>query len=106
MLALLEIVVPLAVPAPIVARKRIDVAAAAASEPPAAEVAPVPRRNTTRLLPESYSAWSSPDASVFVPAFDPVRTDREPGTNVVFAGIASRSTTASAASLPVFETET
>ena len=53
--------------------------------PPVVEFAPTPTRNTTLLLVKSYSAWSSPDASVFVV----VDIFRLPDKNVVPTGILS-----------------
>src|SRR5262245_19890340 len=87
-----EITVPLGVGDATVTRKRTLVAAATARRPPAAPVAPVPRRITTLRLAGTYSAWSSPAASVLAPAFAPVTTTIEPGTNTAFAGSVSRTT--------------
>lgn len=69
--------------------------------PPAAPLAPVPRRKTTLFAPESYSAWSSRAASVFVPALAPLAISSDPGTKVTPAGRGSVSTTWAASSWPV-----
>ena len=61
---------------PTVTRKRTSTLSPGARRPPADEVAPVPRRATTRFGPEANSATSSPLPSVrVVPA-----TLIEPGT--------------------------
>ena len=64
--------------------------------PPDAELAADPNRKITHgaatgvqaAAETEYSAWSSPDASVFVPVLAPLATTNDPGTNVVFAGMA------------------
>ena len=63
-------------------RKRRVVAAAGAMTPPLDALAPAPRRKTIWFVPESNSAWSSPDASVFEPAFAPLAIWRLPGKYV------------------------
>jgi hypothetical protein len=76
-----------------------------AIEPPMVPFAPVPRRTRTVREPERYSPWSSPVASVFVPAFAPEMMRMEPGTKVSPDGSASFKTTFVAPSLPVFVAE-
>ena len=63
-----------------VTRNATLVVAAGASVPPAADVAPVPSRTLTVREADRYSPWSSPLASVFVPALAPAVTRIDPGT--------------------------
>jgi len=86
-----------------VTRKRARVSSLGRTSPPALAVAPVPSRNVTVRVPPAYSAWSSPAASVFVPAFEPVIT-RLPGTYVTLPGRGSVRITFFAPSLPLFLT--
>jgi hypothetical protein len=73
--------------------------------PPVVPFAPVPRRTRTVRDAARYSPWSSPVASVLVPAFAPEVTRIEPDTNVRPEGSASLSTTLVALSLPVLVAE-
>jgi hypothetical protein len=61
--------------------------------PPAVALAPAPRRTLIVRVAETYSPWSSPAASVFVPTLSPAVTRSEPGTKVRPAGRTSVSTT-------------
>jgi hypothetical protein len=61
--------------------------------PPVVPFAPVPSRTLTVRDADTYSPWSSPVASVFVPVFAPAVTRMEPGTNVSPVGRTSVSTT-------------
>jgi hypothetical protein len=88
-----------------VTRKATEVPAPMASDPPVVPLAPVPRRTRTVRVAAMYSPWSSPVASVFVPALGPVRTRIEPGTKVRPAGNTSLSTVFVAPSLPEFVAE-
>ena len=75
-----------------VTRKATVVDTPGARVPPAAAFAPVPSRTRTVREPEMYSPWSSPAASLLVPALAPAVTRIEPGTNVMPAGSTSLST--------------
>ena len=86
-------------------RKRIAVDDDGAMEPPLVPLAPVPRRNSTRLRPvASKFAWSSSAASVLSPALEPLTICSEPGTYVVPFGIVSVNTVFTAPSCPEFRT--
>lgn len=73
----------------------------AASVPPLAASAPDARRATTRRVAASYSAWSSPAASVLVPVPAPVVKRMEPGRNATSAGSVSVARRPVAPSWPV-----
>jgi hypothetical protein len=88
-----------------VTRNAMDVDAPTASAPPSVPVAPVPRRTRTVRDPARYSPWSSPVASVLVPAFGPVRILSEPGTKVRPDGNTSFRMVLVAPSLPEFVAE-
>ena len=88
-------------------RKASENEALGATVPPVDAFAPVPRRTVTRgVAPVTYSPWSSPAASLSVPAFAPETIRRVPGTKVVPVGIESLKTVGFESSLPVLVAET
>ena len=88
-----------------VTRKATLVDPPTGTAPPVVPLAPVPRRIRTVRDEEMYSPWSSPTASVLVPALAPDTIRIDPGTNVSPTGIGSFSTTLVAPSLPVLVAE-
>ena len=70
--------------------------------PPLLAEAPVPTRYLTNRLTGSYSAWSSPAASVLGPAFGPFRTTIEFGTYAVLISSVSVMKQLTATSEPMF----
>src|SRR5262249_34773755 len=90
----------------IVTRKRIEVEAPRPRVPPAVAVAPAPRSKMTWLWAASKAAWSSPAASVMMPALAPDRIRSDPGTYVVLAGRGAGRTALPAGACPVLGTLT
>ena len=77
----LSIIVSPGVPGFTVTRKRTTVnASPGVTLPPAVALAPTPARITTWLDAATYSAWSSPAASVLAPALAPPVITIELGT--------------------------
>ena len=74
--------------------------------PPCIPVAPTPTLNFTKRFVALYSAWSSPAASVFTPAFGPLTTVNEPGTYWVRISSVSVIKQLTASSEPIFLPET
>jgi hypothetical protein len=85
-----------------VARKTTVVVSFFAIVPPDVAFAPVPSRTFSVRVAETYSPWSSPEASVLVPTFAPAVTRIDPPTNVKPVGRTSVRTTPVPVSKPTF----
>src|SRR5262249_9982696 len=89
-IALFVICAPTGSVAPTVTSKANEVlfppCPAAVTSPPRAAVAPCPSRKTTLFDAESNSAWSSPEASLFVPGLHGRVYEQRPGRSEGLSG--------------------